>query len=100
MAHGSVPTNPVAPLWTEPDDRARRPDETDDEYTERRQIRQEATYATYDTCLRNQGVDRYEIAFHTEDDYWRFQVTETGLTLLLSGTASLVGMWGVRRLGP
>ena len=83
----------------EPDDRARRPDETDDEYTERRQIRQEATYATYDTCLRNQGVDRYEIAFHTEDDYWRFQVTETGLTLLLSGTASLAGMWGIRRLG-
>ncbi len=81
-------------------DRARLPDETDEEFSTRMQSRSDVRASEYDSCLRAQGVEHYEIQFHTEDDYWRFQLTEMGLLLLLSGATSLVGIWGVRRLSP
>lgn len=81
-------------------DRAQRDDETNEEFYARRQAQQDLDAEAFDVCLREQGVDRFEVEYYTEDQYWRFQTIETALMLLAAGATSVVGLWGIRRLRP
>jgi hypothetical protein len=51
-------------------------------------------------CLREHGVDHYEVRYHSADRFWRFQFTEAALVLILSGLFLLPALWGLRRLKP
>ncbi|WP_283511799.1 hypothetical protein [Rhodococcus sp. G-MC3] len=85
---------------TEPSDRTQREGEDDELYKSRLQAEYAAESDAFDNCIRAQGIDRFEIEYHAESSYWRFQATETGLMLLVSGAVALLGYWGVRRLTP
>ncbi|NMM90523.1 hypothetical protein B2J88_40380 [Rhodococcus sp. SRB_17] len=44
----------------------------------------------FDNCLRQQGIDHYEILSHPQSRYWQFQAIETALMLLCAGLMSLL----------
>ncbi|OZD04285.1 hypothetical protein CH275_13580 [Rhodococcus sp. 06-235-1A] len=75
-----------------------RAEETNEERSERARLENLDRAARFDDCLRDQGVDRFDIRYYTEDDFWRFQAIETGLMLTFGLVASGVGILGVRRL--
>lgn len=75
-----------------------RPEETDEERSERTRLETLDRAARFDDCLRSQGVDRFDIRYYTEDNFWRFQAIETGLMLAFGLVVSGVGMSAVRRL--
>ncbi len=72
--------------------------ETNEERSEHTRLETLARAARFDECLRDQGVDRFDIRHYTEDAFWRFQAIETGLMLTFALVASGVGILGVRRL--
>lgn len=72
--------------------------ETDGERSERMRLDNLDRAARFDDCLREQGVDRFDIRYYTEDKFWQFQAIETGLMLSFGFVASGVGMLAVRRL--
>lgn len=67
-------------------------------------VRQQAMFAQLDAehraCVLAQGVDHYETWYHSVDQVRRFQFTEAGLVLILSGLFLLPALWGLRRLKP
>ncbi|MDV6261980.1 hypothetical protein [Rhodococcoides yunnanense] len=72
--------------------------ETDEERSERTRLETLDRAARFDDCLSDQGVDRFDIRYYTEDKFWRFQAIETGLMLTFALVAGGVGMWRARRL--
>lgn len=52
----------------------------------------------FDSCLRGQGVDRFDVYSYTEDSYWRFQGIEAGSMLLFATAVSAVGVWRAHRI--
>lgn len=45
-------------------------------------------------CFREHGADRYEIRYHHDSQFWRFQFTEAGLLVLF-----ISGLFGAARAG-
>ena len=76
----------------------RRDGESDEQLRVRSQDEYRARADRFDECLRDQGVDRYDIRFFSEDSFWRFQAIETGLMLAFSIAVSGAGLYRVRRL--
>lgn len=82
-----------------PDGHGERHDgESDEQRWERQRVDNQARAAQFDVCLREQGVDRFDIRYYTENDFWRFQAIETGLMLAFSIAAGGIGLRQVRRL--
>ncbi|MDG3010235.1 hypothetical protein G4X40_08730 [Rhodococcus sp. D2-41] len=52
----------------------------------------------FDDCLRAQGADHYEVRYHRDSRYWRFQLTETALVLTLAGLLTVPALWAARRV--
>ncbi|MDJ0011829.1 MULTISPECIES: ABC transporter permease [Rhodococcus] len=77
-----------------------RPEETGAEYNLRIDVLQAQQDKDLEVCLREQGVDHFEIRYHSDDRFWRFQFTEAALVLILSGLFLLPALWGLRRLKP
>lgn len=76
------------------------PEETTAAYEARAKVWHEArTSATID-CIRAQGATHYQIKYHLDSQFWRFQVTEAAILLLLAGALLLPARWGLRRLRP
>lgn len=81
------------------DDYLKRQDgESDEQLRARSQDEYRTRASIFDECLRDQGVDRYDVRFFSEDSFWRFQALETGLMLGFSGAVGGMGLWRVRRL--
>lgn len=76
---------------------AQRPDETFSDW----QARSDELYAIQreqqTTCYTQQGIDHYEIAYYEDSEFWRFQITETLLALILSALACAASVFVVRR---
>ncbi|GGC60076.1 hypothetical protein IEU95_05860 [Hoyosella rhizosphaerae] len=49
-------------------------------------------------CLRELGADRFEVRYHEDSQFWRFQLTEAMLLILLGGIAAVGAVWRVGRL--
>lgn len=82
-----------------PDDYGkRRAGESDEQRWERDRIENLVRAERFDDCLREQGVDRFEIHHYAEDNFWKFQAIETGLMLTIGMAAGGVGIWRVRCL--
>lgn len=73
--------------------------ESNEQHWERNRIEDRIRAERFDVCLREQGVDRFDIRYFDESNFWQFQAVETGLMLALSSAVSGIGMWRVRRLG-
>ncbi|WP_094270441.1 hypothetical protein [Rhodococcus sp. OK302] len=56
----------------------------------RAQIEYAERILEFDYCLRQQGIDHYEILSHPQSRYWQFQAIETALMLLCAGLTSLL----------
>lgn len=76
-----------------PDERAAEFEARRSEWNDRRQL------AVID-CIRAQGAAHYQIKYHLESRFWRFQVTEAAILLLLAGALLIPARWGLRRLRP
>ncbi|MGA9873174.1 MAG: hypothetical protein WBQ44_18785 [Rhodococcus sp. (in: high G+C Gram-positive bacteria)] len=76
----------------------RREGESDEQRWERNRIENQVRAAYFDTCLREQGVDRFDILYFSENNFWRFQAIEIGLMFALSAAVGGIGIWRVRRL--
>jgi hypothetical protein len=50
--------------------------------------------------LRANGIDHFEERYHQDSRLWRFQVTETALSLAIAALLSVLSMLLVRRLRP
>lgn len=77
-----------------------RPEETGAEYSLRMDVLSAQQNREMEICLREHGVDHYEVRYHSADRFWRFQFTEAALVLFLSGLFLLPALWGLRRLKP
>ncbi|MFI2591196.1 ABC transporter permease, partial [Rhodococcus erythropolis] len=77
-----------------------RPEETGAEYSLRMDVLSAQQNREMEICLREHGVDHYEVRYHSDDQFWRFQFTEAALVLILSGLFLLPALWGLRRLKP
>ncbi|CAM2844888.1 ABC transporter permease [Prescottella defluvii] len=81
-------------------DWGQRPDETLAAY----EARQDSIAADQDRvfteCRRVQGVDRFEMRYHPDTLFRRFQLTEAALALALSALLLIPSMWVLRRLRP
>lgn len=86
-------------IWEVPA-QEQRPDETFAEYEARQAPVIAAQEREFDACRRAQGVDHYEIRFHPDSRFRRFQVTEAALALALSAVLLVPSMWALRRLRP
>ncbi|MCW4353813.1 hypothetical protein ONR57_10940 [Hoyosella sp. YIM 151337] len=68
------------------------------EYEELHRITQNDYHEYLAACFRGHGADRYEIRYHANSQFWRFQLTEAGLLVLVI-TGLLAPMrTGLRRL--
>ncbi|WP_024793258.1 ABC transporter permease [Tomitella biformata] len=76
------------------------PEETTAAFEARSKAWHDAHTATEVECLRAQGADHYQIKYHPESRFWRFQVTESAILLLLAGALLIPARWGLRRLRP
>lgn len=72
--------------------------ESDEQRWQRARDEDRTRAVYFDECLREQGVDRYDLRYYTEDDFWRFQAIETEIMLAFSVAVSGAGLWRVRRL--
>jgi hypothetical protein len=77
-----------------------RSDESDVDFYVRQKAFLAQLDAEYRACVLAQGVDHYETWYHSVDQVRRFQFTEAGLVLILSGLFLLPALWGLRRLKP
>ncbi|MET4049049.1 hypothetical protein BJD99_10755 [Rhodococcus sp. 1163] len=76
----------------------KRADESDEQRAERARLDRTNRADRFDACLKDQGVDGFDIRYYTEDDFWRFQAIETGLMLTFSVAIGAIGLLQVRRL--
>lgn len=51
-------------------------------------------------CIQAQGAAHYQIKYHLESRFWRFQATEAAILLVLAGALLIPARWGLRRLRP
>lgn len=70
---------PSGENWPEPS-----PDETTAEYEARVEAFSRDATAQRVDCLRGLGIDHFENRFHEDSRFWRFQLTEGALCLLLA----------------
>ncbi|MFD4180655.1 ABC transporter permease [Rhodococcus sp. NPDC058514] len=81
-------------------DYTERPGEREPERQARIRLLYDENVRAVDDCLRAQGADHYQIRYHRDGRFWRFQATETALTLTLSALLLVPAMLGLRRLRP
>ncbi|WP_328812447.1 ABC transporter permease [Rhodococcus sp. NBC_00297] len=81
--------------WVEPDD-----NETTAQYEARLDAAYVAAARERADCLRGLGVDHYENRFHADEMFWRFQITETALCVLVAVLLAGASTASVRRLRP
>ncbi|GAB2634197.1 ABC transporter permease [Prescottella soli] len=77
-----------------------RPDETLAAYNARMDAVWAAQERQYTDCLREHGADHYEVRYHSDSLFRRFQLTEAALALALSALLLIPSMWALRRLRP
>lgn len=76
------------------------PEETTAEFDAREEAwNAEQTGVAVD-CVQALGADHYRIKYHLESRFWRFQITEAAILLLLAGALLFPARWGLRRLRP
>lgn len=76
------------------------PEETIAAFEARSKVWHDARTADEVACIRAQGADHYQIKYHFESQFWRFQGTEAVILLLLAGSLLFPAWWGLRRLRP
>ncbi|MFD4179859.1 hypothetical protein, partial [Rhodococcus sp. NPDC058514] len=87
--------------WSAPfEELAQRHGETIAQYKARTDALDEQTGRRLAACLVDLGASAYEVRFHSNRQYWRFQATEAALLLTLAGLLMAPALWGVRRLRP
>ncbi|UNQ34989.1 ABC transporter permease [Prescottella equi] len=79
---------------------SQRPDETLADYEAREATMIATQDREFEACQRAQGLDHYEVRYHPDSLFRRFQVTEASLALGLSLLLIIPSMWAVRRLRP
>ncbi|WP_430334850.1 ABC transporter permease [Rhodococcus sp. ACT016] len=77
-----------------------RPDETRADYDSRMDALWAEQNRQYIECLRAQGADHYEVRYHSDSLFRRFQATEAALALALSALLLIPSLWALRRLRP
>ncbi|WP_305093151.1 ABC transporter permease [Prescottella sp. R16] len=77
-----------------------RPDETRAEYDARTDLLIEQQNREFADCQRAQGIDHFEVRYHPDTLFRRFQTIEVLLTLALSALLLIPSLWAVRRLRP
>ncbi|AWK76206.1 hypothetical protein CBI38_32430 (plasmid) [Rhodococcus oxybenzonivorans] len=82
------------------DDFGQRPDETYADYNARTENLYQEQQRDFDTCLRTQGADHFEVRYHADNRFRQFQLTEAALVLLIAGVFLVPARWGLRRLRP
>lgn len=79
---------------------SQRPDETLAAYEAREATMIGMQDREFAACQRAQGLDRYEVRYHPDSLFRRFQVIEASLALMLSALLIIPSLWAVRRLRP
>ncbi|MDJ0396371.1 ABC transporter permease [Rhodococcus sp. G-MC3] len=81
--------------WPEPNDT-----ETTAAYNDRVSTANREAMQARVECLRANGIDHFENRYHEDRLFWRFQLTEAALCLLLSIVLTLASVPLVRRIRP
>ncbi|RVW07665.1 ABC transporter permease [Prescottella agglutinans] len=77
-----------------------RPDETGAQYEARREIIVAEQEREFVECFRAQGADHFEVRYHPDSLFRRFQLIEVALVLALSALLLIPSLWALRRLRP
>ena len=77
-----------------------RPDETTAEFDARISAYDRGVAAERIDCLRGLGIDHFENRYHPDSLFWRFQLTEAALCLLLAALLAGASARLTRRLQP
>lgn len=77
-----------------------RPDETRAQYEAREETLIAAQDREFEACQRAQGLDHYEVRYHPDHLFRRFQAMEAALASALSAVLLLPSRWALRRLRP
>lgn len=77
-----------------------RPDETGAQFAARQEILRTEQNRDINACLQRHGADHFEIRYHPDSLFRRFQLTEAALALALSALLLIPSLWALRRLRP
>lgn len=77
-----------------------RPDETGAQFAARQEILRTEQNRDVNACIRRLGADHFEVRYHPDTLFRRFQATEAALALALSALLLIPSLWALRRLRP
>jgi len=77
-----------------------RPDETGAQFAARQEILQSDQNRDISACIQRQGADHFEVRYHPDSLFRRFQLIEVALVLALSALLLIPSLWALRRLRP
>lgn len=77
-----------------------RPDETGAQFAARQEILLTEQNRDINACMLRQGADHFELRYHPDTLFRRFQATEAALVLALSALLLIPSLWALRRLRP